>query len=149
MSCRVRQLSHHNRDQEIHGIGSLRRVEGVSKRSEDVVSVFTRKVTRRVVVADGEGRWLTRVHVAEGIANDSSAADRDRALPHDLREMAPLLEISHVRVGLAVQTIIVAELIVVHQIGDHDSDLVSRNTVSDVLTIATTADVSVMLVDTS
>jgi hypothetical protein len=49
MSCRVRQLPHHNRDQEIHGIGSLRRVEGVSKRSEDVVSVFTRKVTYRQV----------------------------------------------------------------------------------------------------
>lgn len=59
------------------------------------------------------------------------------ALPDNLGEVAPLLEVGHAGVGLAVGGREVADLVVVHQVADHNTDLVLLHTVANVLTVAT------------
>lgn len=60
------------------------------------------------------------------------------ALPDDLGEVAPVLEVGHAGLSLAVETIVPADLAVVEQVGDDGGDVVARYTCGDVLTVATT-----------
>lgn len=65
------------------------------------------------------------------------------ALPHDLREVTPVVELRHIGVGLTVQVLEVAELVIVHQVGDHGPDVVGGDTVADVLAISTPVDFAI------
>lgn len=58
-------------------------------------------------------------------------------LPDDLGEVAPLVEVAHARGGSTVGGREVFDLLVVHQVGDHDTDIASLDTVANVLTVAT------------
>lgn len=112
-------------------------VDGVAQRGEDVITVFTGVITRGRVVADGEGERAARVDVSEAVAHHGSAAHMGGALPDDLGEVTPLLEIGHAGVGLAVGGGEVFNLVVVHQVGEHDTDLACLDTVADVLAVTT------------
>jgi len=85
-------------------------------------------------VATGVGQALRR-------AVDGGAADLGGVLPHDLAEVAPLVEVGHVRVFLAVELIVEGDLAVVEQLGDDRRDIVSLNTSSDVLAVFAAVDV--------
>lgn len=65
------------------------------------------------------------------------------ALPHDLGEMTPFVEVGHAGLALAIVWAEVALLIVVHQISDHLTDVVCADAVSNVLTISATVDAPV------
>lgn len=101
------------------------------------------RLTCRAVVANSERNGAIRIDVLQSVADLGVAANLLGALPHDLREVAPLLKVGHVRVRLAVQVVEVVELIVVHQVGDHHADILRGNTVTDVLTVATTTDLTI------
>jgi hypothetical protein len=64
------------------------------------------------------------------------------ALPHNLREVAPVVEVRHIRVSLTVQAFEIGKLVVVHQVGDHGPDVVGVNTVTNVLAISASVDVT-------
>jgi len=51
--------------------------------------------------------------------------------------VTPFFEVGHIRGGLTVEAFKVTELVIVHQVGDHLSNVVSGDAVSDVLTIST------------
>lgn len=106
---------------------------------QDVVRVLAVVVTGGGVVANGEGNVGT-TGVAERGANDSSTANFLSALPDNLGEVTPGIEVGHVGRGLAVEFGEEHHLIVVHEVGNHLSDGGLSNTVSDVLTVATTSD---------
>ena len=101
------------------------------------MAVFTGAITSGEVVAYGEGERAARVDVFEAVAHHSSAADMGGALPNNLGEVTPLLEIGHAGVGLSVGGGEVFDLVIVHQIGEHDTDLACLSTIADVLTITT------------
>lgn len=107
---------------------------------QDVVTIFTGVVTRRRVVADGEGQGCTGVNIAEPVAHHGCAADVSRTLPDDLREVAPVVELVHVGGRGTVGFRVVTDLVVVHQVADQDPNLVLLHTVTNVLTVATTID---------
>lgn len=57
--------------------------------------------------------------------------------------MAPLLESIHAGRVLAVQILEVAKFVVVHQVGDHHSNVLSTDSVTNVLAVSTTVVLSV------
>ena len=79
----------------------------------------------------------------------SSAADLGGSLPDDLREVTPVLEVAHVGVGLAIETVEVVDFAVVEQVRDNGRDVAGLDTGSNVLTVATAVDVHAVSVDTS
>lgn len=79
----------------------------------------------------------------------SGTADLGSTLPDELREVAPLLEVGHVGVGLAVKVVVVVNLAVVEELSDDSRDVVSFNTSGDVLAVTTTIDVHAVGVDAS
>ena len=102
------------------------------------------------VVADGEVRSNVRADVGETAwAVLSSATDSGGALPDDLGEVTPVLEVGHVWVGLAVETVEPVDFTVVEEVRDDGRDVVSLDTSSDVLTVSTTTDLRVCLLYTS
>jgi hypothetical protein len=107
-----------------------------AKRSTDV-SVGTHKVSRWVVVADSEVRGEAGVHETAG-AGLGGTADLLGALPHDLGEVAEVVEVGQVDVIRVKRSRVVAELSIVHVVRDHDADLVGRVTRSNVLAVTAT-----------
>ena len=91
-----------------------------------------------LVVANGE----VRSHVAASVgqvlrrAIDSGASNLGGALPDDLAEVAPFVEVVHGRVVLAVELVVERDLAVVEQLGDDRGNVVSLDTGSDVLTVS-------------
>jgi hypothetical protein len=137
------------------------------ERSTNVVGVFTgvvtltdvslllwsfreRRLTRGTVVADSEVRRdvLTNVGKTAG-AVLSGTADLGSTLPDKLREVTPLLEVGHIRVGLAVEVGVVANLAVVEELSNDSGDVVSLDTSGNVLTVVTAIDVHAVGIDTS
>lgn len=107
-----------------------------------------------LVVADSEVRWNERAQgVASGairvdgvdgwadIHSRGVASDVSGVLPHELREVAPGLEVAHVRVGLAVKSSVgeLPLLAIVEHVGDNRHDAGRIDTGSDVLTVAATS----------
>lgn len=72
----------------------------------------------------------------------SGTAEMRGALPHDLSEMAPLLEERHGWIGFTIETVVVADLTVVEEVGNDRGDVVGLYTSSDVLTVPATVDVA-------
>lgn len=64
------------------------------------------------------------------------APDPRRGIPHELREVAPALEVGHVRVLLAVVGAVVRLFAVVPEVGDDGRDVVPRDAGCDVLAVA-------------
>ncbi len=91
--------------------------------------------TCRAVVAHSEGQGLGGIDIAKRVADNGSTANLFSALPDDLREVAPLFEEGHVGVRLSIKVLIIAHLIVVHQVGDHNSNFICRGTIADVLAV--------------
>jgi len=93
-----------------------------------------------LVVADGEVRRDEAANVGKtlGGAVGGGAANMGGTLPDDLGEVAPLLEVGHVGVGMSVQILVPANLAVVEQIGDDGGDVARWNTRSDVLAVPAT-----------
>jgi hypothetical protein len=137
------------------------------ERSTNVVGVFTgvvtltdvslllwsfreRRLTRGTVVADSEVRRdvLTNVGKTAG-AVLSGTADLGSTLPDKLREVTPLLEVGHIRVGLAVEVGVVANLAVVEELSNDSGDVVSLDTSGNVLTVVAAIDVHAVGIDTS
>ena len=79
----------------------------------------------------------------------SGTADLGGALPDKLREVTPLLEVGHVRIGLAVEIGVVADLAVVEQLGDDSRNVVGLDTSGNVLSVVTAIDVHAVGVDAS
>ena len=96
------------------------------------------RLTCRAVVANSEGDRRGGIDVAKARAVDSGASDLGGSLPDDLREVAPFLEQGHVWGGLSVEVLEVTHFIVIHQVGDHDSNFISRGTVANVLAVSAT-----------
>jgi len=109
-------------------------------RSQNVGAIFTVVVTGGRVVADSEGHGGARIDVAEFVTHHGRAANVGGALPDDLGEVAPLLELGHARAIRAVGGREVADLVVVHQVRDHHANLALLNAVSDVLAITAAID---------
>ena len=122
----------------------LYREDWLSLRLEDVVGIFTVGVPWRVVVADGERNGGIGVHVAQLVTNNGGTADFRGALPDNLGEMAPAVKELHERAGDTVQGTEEAHLVVVHQVGDHLTDVVLADTVTDVLAVTTTVNASIL-----
>ena len=111
-------------------------MNGATERSTDV-RVLTDKVSSRIVVADGKPGGEAGTLETTG-AVDGCAADKRGTLPHDLGEMTKAIKVAQVDVVLAVWARVVAELAVVHVIGDHHAYLVGRVACADVLAVAAT-----------
>lgn len=94
-------------------------------------------LTGRAVVANSEGDCDGRVNVTKTVAGHGSATNVGGTLPHNLGEVAPSIEVVHAGVSLAIQGLEVAHLVVVHQVGDHLSNLFRGDTISNVLAIPT------------
>ena len=77
----------------------------------------------------------------------SGTADLGSTLPDKLREVTPFLEVSHVRVGLAVEVGVVADLAVVEQLGDDSRNVVGLDTSGNVLSVVTAVDIHAVGVD--
>ena len=77
----------------------------------------------------------------------SGTADLGGTLPHELREVTPLLEVGHVRVGLAVEVGVVANFAVVEQLSNDSRNVVGLDTSGDVLTVVTTVNIHAVGVD--
>lgn len=93
------------------------------------------------VVADGEESWDTSARSSERGAvflSGGVATDVGSGLPDDLSEMAPKLEVGHVRF-VAVE-VIERLLSIVEHIGDDSGDVGSLNTGCDVLAVSATPD---------
>jgi hypothetical protein len=103
------------------------------------------KLTWRAVVADGEGDGRAGIDVAKAVASNSSTANLGGSFPHNLGEMTPFLEQAHVGAGLSIEVLKVTNLVVIHQVGDHDSNVVRGGTVTDVLAVSATVDASMRL----
>jgi hypothetical protein len=112
-------------------------------------------LTRCLVVADGEERSHVATSVGQALrrAVNSSAANLSGALPNHLAEVAPLVEVVHVDLNLGIlgflscalgevdiQVVVVANLAVVEQFGDHGRNVVGLDTGSDVLAVASAVD---------
>jgi hypothetical protein len=137
------------------------------ERSTNVVGVFTgvvtltdvslllwsfreRRLTRGTVVADSEVRRDVLANVGKTAgAVLSGTADLGSTLPDKLREVTPLLEVGHIRVGLAVEVGVVANLAVVEELSNDSGDVVSLDTSGNVLTVVTAIDVHAVGIDTS
>lgn len=122
----------------------LYREDRLPLRLEDVVGIFTVGVSWRVVVADGEWNGGTGVHIAQLVTNNGGTADFRSALPDYLGEVAPAVKELHERAGDTIQGTEETHLVVVHQVGDHLTDLVLADTVTDVLAVSTTVNASIM-----
>ena len=109
----------------------------MSPRGEDVILVSTGVITRGGVVADGEGKRPARVDISEAVAHHSSAADVGGVFPNDLGEVTPFLEIGHAGVGISIGGGEVFNLVVVHQVGKHDTNLACLDPIADVLAVIT------------
>jgi hypothetical protein len=136
------------------------------ERSTNVVGVFTgvvtltdvslllwsfreRRLTRGTVV-DSEVRRDVLANVGKTAgAVLSGTADLGSTLPDKLREVTPLLEVGHIRVGLAVEVGVVANLAVVEELSNDSGDVVSLDTSGNVLTVVTAIDVHAVGIDTS
>lgn len=104
--------------------------------------------TRAAVVANGEVRRNVLTNVGKAArAVLSSAANLGGSLPDELREVAPLLEVGHVGVGLAVEVVEVTDLTVVEELSDDGRDVVGLDTSGNVLTVATAVDIHAVGVD--
>jgi hypothetical protein len=124
--------------------GSLNDQGGQTKRTANIISIFASPVTWWRVVADGVwnvGDGLGVVRVDQGAAELGEASDFGSLLPHDLAEVTPRLEVS--RACDTVETGIFGHLGVVHEVGDERGKF---DAIADVLTIASTVDVSVVSV---
>lgn len=99
-------------------------------------------LTGREVVAHGEKRSDTRASVCQttGISRAvvGSATHRSSGAPDDLREVSPATKVGKVDVILAISWEVV-DLLVVHAVGDHDRDLISRKTGANVLAVVAVA----------
>lgn len=104
-------------------------------RLQHVITIFTTNVTHWRVVANGEWQGFGGINVAQRVADHSGTANVGGRLPDDLTEVAPLVEVGHARVGFTVRGGEELDLIVVHQVGDHNTDVAGLNTVTDVLTV--------------
>lgn len=94
-------------------------------------------LTGRAVVANSEGQGFGGIDVTQAVAGDGSATNVSSGGPDNLGEVTPVVEVGHVGVGLAVQVGVVAHLVVVHEVGDHNANFGRLNTISNVLTVAT------------
>ena len=122
----------------------LYREHWLALRFEDVVGIFTVGVSWRVVVADGERNGGTGVHIAQLVTNNGGAADFRSALPDDLGEVAPAVKELHDRAGDTIQGTEETHLVVVHQVGNHLTDVVLADTVTNVLAVSTAVNASAM-----
>lgn len=105
-------------------------------------------LTRRLVVANGEvrGDVATSVGKTGRGAVDSGAANLSGALPDDLGEVTPLVEVAHVGGLLAVLALVKTNLAVVEKLGDDSRNVVSLDTGSDVLAVSATVHLTVKTV---
>ena len=105
------------------------------------------RVTWRLVVANSEVRLYVRADASKTLRR---AVLRDTtnvscALPDNLGEMAPMLEVGHIRLSLAVETGVPADLAVVEQIGDDSRNVVGLNTGSNILTVTASVCITAFL----
>lgn len=115
-----------------------------------LISFRERGLTRGTVVADSEvGRdVLTNVgKTARAVL--SGTADLGSTLPDKLREVTPLFEVGHVRVGLAVKVGVVTNFAVVEELSNDSRDVVSLDTSGNVLTVVATVNIHAVGIDTS
>jgi hypothetical protein len=96
-----------------------------------------RNLTCRRIVADRKWEGHAGIAVLETIADHRGAAYAISVFPYNLREVTPAIEVIHIGSGLAVAHE-VAEFIIVHQICNHHSNLVPRDTKANVLAISAT-----------
>lgn len=112
----------------------------MTQRLQNVVGVFPVGVSGWAVVADGERHGFAGIDVAQAIAHDGGTANLLGVLPDNLGEVTPAVKELHERGGKTVEGSEEAHLVVVHQVGDHLTDAVRRDTVADVLAVATSVD---------
>jgi hypothetical protein len=79
----------------------------------------------------------------------SGTSDFGGSLPHELREVTPLLKLAHVGAGLAVEVGVVANFAVVEELGNDSRDVVGLDTGGNVLTVATAVDIHAVSIDAS
>lgn len=103
------------------------------------VGVSATNVSRGRVVADGEEGSESGIDKPVG-TGDSGTTDLSGTLPDDLGEVTKVVEVGQVNVVGVKGTWEVAELAVVHVVGDHDADLVGGITGTNVLSVATAID---------
>lgn len=120
----------------------------------NVLGIFTSIVPRRAIVADCERKGLARFCISKVLANHGGTADGSGALPYDLREMTPAIEVAHIGIILAVVGLKVHHFIIVHHVGKQRTNVISRDAIANVLAISIDRtsgrlDRSIMLVDTA
>jgi hypothetical protein len=93
--------------------------------------------TRWSIVADSE-RDIGTTRTAERRAYDSSAGNLSGTFPDNLGKVTPEVKVRHVRVGLAIQTFEIWLFVIVHEVGDHRTDVVGADTIANILAVVTT-----------
>ena len=71
------------------------------------------------------------------------ASNMRGALPDDLGEVTPVLEVAHIGLSLAVEVREVLDLAVVEEIRNDGGDIVALNSGRDVLAVPTTVNIAV------
>jgi len=114
----------------------------------NVVTILASVVAWWPIVADGEVRLdaIGSTGILERGTRRRGTSHSGCGLPDDLAEVAPLLEVGHVRVGLTIP-LEQRHLVVIEDVGDHRSDVAGWSTSADVLTITSTVDGNVVLID--
>jgi hypothetical protein len=108
------------------------------------------KFTWRTIITHSEVRWGVRSDVGKTFRTVlSSAANLRSTLPNNLRKVAPIVEVGHIRLGLPVETVEVRNFAVVEEFCDDRCDIIRSKTSSDVLTVATTICSCVVGINTS
>jgi len=111
---------------------------------------FTKVVSWRSIIAHCKVWWSVRSDIGKTFGTVlSSASDPGSTLPNNLRKVTPIVEIGHIRVGLAVEVGVVANLTVVEEFCDDRCYVIRSQTSSDILSVATTVGGCVVGIDTS
>jgi hypothetical protein len=104
-------------------------------------------LTWALVVAHSEVGSNVRTDVGQTLAGAvlSVTSEVGRLLPDNLGEVAPVLEVGHVWLVLAVETVVPAHLAVVEQVGDDGRDVVGGDTSGNVLAVTTSVHVTIVM----
>jgi hypothetical protein len=100
------------------------------------ISILPTEIPRRRIVAHGKVRANPAAGILKRAALHRRAANLLGIAPHDLRKVAPLVEVAHVGVVLAVEAFVGGGFVIVHAVGDHGGDFGAGGAGADVLAVA-------------
>lgn len=102
------------------------------------VGVLTAIISGREIITDGKVGSNALAGISQRLALICGTSHLLGVAPHNLRKVAPGMEIAHVRVVLTIESFVSWSFIVVHAVGDHGRNFIGSRTGADVLAVALT-----------